>query len=243
MMPGAQVTGLVRRLVTVAPGARLDGTAGSGGELWFVIAGCGHLDTGELRAAPLGGDTGLWMPPGARYRLQADPRDAVLLDTVALPAPASPPPPAAPHAPAAPPAAASPPAPASPPALAGPPRMSRVRDCEVEVTGDRRFRVLLGPGRGCAAATQFRGEIPPGRAPEHSHPYDEVVRVLEGEGVAHTRAADLPLAPGSCIHLPRGLPHCLENTGSATLVVLGVFHPGGSPAAKTPAVKTPAASA
>jgi quercetin dioxygenase-like cupin family protein len=111
--------------------------------------------------------------------------------------------------------------------------MSRVRDCEVEVTGDRRFRVLLGPGRGCAAATQFRGEIPPGRAPEHSHPYDEVVRVLEGEGVAHTRAADLPLAPGSCIHLPRGLPHCLENTGSATLVVLGVFHPGGSPAAKS----------
>jgi mannose-6-phosphate isomerase-like protein (cupin superfamily) len=215
MMPGAQVTGLVRRLVTVAPGARLDGTAGSGGELWFVIAGCGHLDTGELRAAPLGGDTGLWMPPGARYRLQADPRDAVLLDTVALPAPASPPPPAA------------------PPAPASPPRMSRVRDCEVEVTGDRRFRVLLGPGRGCAAATQFRGEIPPGRAPEHSHPYDEVVRVLEGEGVAHTRAADLPLAPGFCIHLPRGLPHCLENTGSATLVVLGVFHPGGSPAAKS----------
>jgi mannose-6-phosphate isomerase-like protein (cupin superfamily) len=100
------------------------------------------------------------------------------------------------------------------------------------VTGDRKFRVLLGPGRGCEAATQFRGEIPPGRAPEHSHPYDEVVRVLEGSGVAHVRGADLPLGPGTCIHLLRGVPHCLENTGSATLVVLGVFHPGGSPAAK-----------
>jgi oxalate decarboxylase/phosphoglucose isomerase-like protein (cupin superfamily) len=50
--------------------------------------------------------------------------------------------------------------------------------------------------------------------------------------VAHTRRGDLPLAPGTCIHLPPGLPHCLENNGSATLVVLGVFHPGGSPAAK-----------
>jgi mannose-6-phosphate isomerase-like protein (cupin superfamily) len=209
--PFDAAAGLVRRLVTVPPGARLDGTAGSGGEMWFVIAGGGLLDVGELRGTPLDRDTGLWMPPRARYRLQVGPRDDVLLDAVALPAPAS------------------------PPAPAETPRMSRLGDCAVEVTGDRRFRVLLGPGRGCGAATQFRGEIPPGRAPEHSHPYDEVVRVLEGEGLAHTRGADLPLAPGSCIQLPRGLPHCLENTGSTTLVVLGVFHPGGSPAAKTPA--------
>ena len=217
MPPFDAAAGLVRRLVSVAPGAQLIGAAGSGGEMWFVVAGGGHLDTGELRGAPLDRDTGLWMPPGARYRLQADPQDAVLLDAVALPA------------------AASSPASASRPAPAAPPRLSHLGDCEIEMTGDRRFRVLLGPGRGCEAATQFRGEIPAGRAPEHSHPYDEVVRVLEGEGVAHVRGAGLPLAPGSCIQLPRGVPHCLENTGSATLVVLGVFHPGGSPAAKTPA--------
>ena len=65
------------------------------------------------------------------------------------------------------------------------PRLSELAGCEVERTGDRRFRVLMGPGRGCEAATQFVGEIPPGRAPEHSHPYDEVVLVLDGEGVAH----------------------------------------------------------
>jgi quercetin dioxygenase-like cupin family protein len=102
----------------------------------------------------------------------------------------------------------------------------------VEVTGDRRFRVLFGPGHGCSAATQFVGEIPPGRAPDHSHPYDEVVLVLAGEGVLHAGPADHPLAPGSCVHLPPGRPHCLENTGRATLRVLGVFHPGGSPASK-----------
>jgi len=209
--PAARDTGLVRRLVSVPPGARLDGAAGSGGELWFVIRGGGVLDAGELRGAPLGRDTGLWIPQGARYRLQADLRDELLLDAVALPAS---------------------PAPLS---FAAAPRLTLLGDCEIEVTGDRQFRVLLGPGRGCEAATQFRGEIPPGKAPEHSHPYDEVVRILEGEGVAHARGGDLPLAPGTCIHLPRGLPHCLENTGSTTLVVLGVFHPGGSPAAKVTA--------
>ena len=51
----------------------------------------------------------------------------------------------------------------------------------------------------------------------------------------HSGPAGHPLAPGSCIHLPPGQPHCLENTGEGTLRVLGVFHPGGSPAAKTTA--------
>jgi mannose-6-phosphate isomerase-like protein (cupin superfamily) len=91
--------------------------------------------------------------------------------------------------------------------------------------------VLFGPGRGCAAATQFVGEIPPGRAPVHSHPYDEVVLILAGEGVVHADQ-DHPLAAGSCVHLAPGQPHCLENTGREPLIVLGVFHPGGSPAQK-----------
>ncbi|HEX4658944.1 MAG TPA: cupin domain-containing protein [Streptosporangiaceae bacterium] len=222
-------TGLIRRLVSLPPGTRLDGASGSGGELWFVIAGDGLLDAGQLRGAPLGRDTGLWIPPGARYRLRASPLDELQLDAVALPAPVSLP--AAAALPAS--AALPPPATPRPPSTA--PRISYLGDCETEVTGDRQFRILLGPGRGCEAATQFQGEIPPGRAPEHSHPYDEVVRILSGEGVAHAGGTDLPLASGTCIHLPRGLPHCLENTGSTTLVVLGVFHPGGSPAAKVTA--------
>jgi quercetin dioxygenase-like cupin family protein len=105
-------------------------------------------------------------------------------------------------------------------------------DCEIETTGDRQFRVLFGPGRDCAVATQFVGEIPPGRAPDHSHPYDEVVLILRGEGIAHIGGVGHPLAAGTCAHLPPGLVHCLENTGSETMRVLGVFHPADSPAAK-----------
>jgi mannose-6-phosphate isomerase-like protein (cupin superfamily) len=206
MAPADGRTGLVRELITVAPGSTFEGIAGSGGELWYVISGRGLLDAGDQSGAPAGAETGAWMPPGTRFRLRAGPDAEIRLDTVALPA----------HGPGA----------------AGPARLAELRDCEVERTGDRRFRVLLGPGRGCEAATQFLGEIPPGRAPEHSHPYDELVLVLEGRGVAHVRGGDRPLAPGTQMHLPPGRPHCLENTGPGDLVVLGVFHPGGSPAAK-----------
>ncbi len=212
---GAGGEGLVRRLVEVFPGSQFAGTAGPGGELWFMIAGTGRLTSGTGPAGQAGPartvrpDTGLWMPPAARYRLEAGGPGAVRLDSVSLPAGA-----------------------AGRDGDATQPQLSELRDCPAQVTGDRRFRVLFGPGNGCEAATQFVGEIPPGRAPEHSHPYDEMVLVLAGEGVLHAGPADHPLAPGSCVHLPPGRPHCLENTGRATLRVLGVFHPGGSPAAK-----------
>ena len=114
----------------------------------------------------------------------------------------------------------------------GQPRARDLRACEVETTGDRRFRVLFGPGRGCEVATQFVGEIPPGRAPEHSHPYDELVLILDGAGVLHSGGRSRPLCPGTGAHLPPGQPHCLENTGPGGMRVLGVFHPADSPAAK-----------
>jgi oxalate decarboxylase/phosphoglucose isomerase-like protein (cupin superfamily) len=38
------------------------------------------------------------------------------------------------------------------------------------------------------------------------------------------------LRAGSCVHLPAGLIHCLENSGPGEMRVLGVFRPAGSPA-------------
>ena len=101
--------------------------------------------------------------------------------------------------------------------------------CPVERTGDREFRVLLSAG---LSITQFAGLIPPGRAPEHHHTYDEVVHVLAGQGVVHLGAGGTGIGPGTSIYLPPYQPHCLENTGSEPLQVLGVFYPAGSPAAK-----------
>jgi mannose-6-phosphate isomerase-like protein (cupin superfamily) len=195
--------------VEVLPGWRSEGTAGPGGELWFVIAGSGRVELPGMAAIPVRHDTGLWLPPGVDYLVHAEAPDGLRMDSVTLPA-----------------------GPAGQAAPQDPAGVSELSECPVEVTGDRTFRVLFGPGNGCEAATQFVGEIPPGRAPEHTHTYDELVVVLAGEGVLHTGDGDHPLAPGTSLHLTPGQPHCLENTGQATLRVLGVFHPGGSPAAK-----------
>ena len=97
---------------------------------------------------------------------------------------------------------------------------------------DREFRYLVNEDAGCVDVTQFVGVIPPGRAPLHSHTYDEVVYVLEGEGMLHLRDTRTPLAAGSCIHLPPLVMHCLENVGTAPMRVLGVFHPSGDPASR-----------
>ena len=202
--------GLVRAQVEMPPGPRVEAAAGPGGELWYVIDGAGLLTAGDGPGTPILRDTALWLPPGAGYRLTAT-AGMLTMDRVTLPAATG------------------------IPDDTGVPRLARLADCAVEVTGDRRFRVLFGPGNGCEAATQFVGEIPPGRAPLHSHTYDEVVLVLDGEGVLHAGPVEHRIAPGTCIHLPPGQQHCLENTGHRTLRVLGVFHPGGSPAAKTAA--------
>jgi mannose-6-phosphate isomerase-like protein (cupin superfamily) len=97
-------------------------------------------------------------------------------------------------------------------------------------TAGREFTLLAQPENGCASVTQFVGYIPPGRAPDHFHRYDEVVYVLAGEGAFHVDGDSAPLRAGSCVHLPARLIHCLENHGPGEMHVLGVFRPAGSPA-------------
>src|SRR5689334_1609441 len=97
-------------------------------------------------------------------------------------------------------------------------------------TAGREFSLLAHPENGCESVTQFVGYIPPGRAPDHFHLYDEVVYVLAGEGAFHVDGESAPLRAGSCVHLPANLVHCLENHGPGEMHVLGVFRPAGSPA-------------
>ena len=81
--------GLVRRLAVVPRGARFDGVAGPGGELWFVIAGSGVLASGggaERADRPVRADTSVWLPPGAGYGLRAGDDGELRMDSVVLPA-------------------------------------------------------------------------------------------------------------------------------------------------------------
>lgn len=102
----------------------------------------------------------------------------------------------------------------------------------LEAGADREFRYLVNQDVGCLDVTQFVGLIPPGRAPTHSHSYDEIVYILDGEGVLHFGGREREIGPGSAMHLPPLVEHCLENTGKGSMRVLGVFHPSGDPASR-----------
>ena len=97
-------------------------------------------------------------------------------------------------------------------------------------TAGRQFILGATPEVGCASVTQFVGLVPPGRAPDHFHTYDEVITIIEGEGVFHAGGEETELEPGSVVLLPARQVHCLENTGDSELRLLGVFRPAGSPA-------------
>ena len=100
-------------------------------------------------------------------------------------------------------------------------------DQPIQTTGDRWYRELIQ-----AEVTQFVGSIPPGRAPDHFHLYEEVICILKGTGLLRAGRSSTPITAGSCILLPRKEVHCLENTGPGELRLLGVFYPAGSPAVR-----------
>src|SRR6266404_7699209 len=104
----------------------------------------------------------------------------------------------------------------------------RLADRPAQPTADRWYRVLVDDEIGSTNATQFVGSIPPGRAPDHFHKYEEVLFILRGEGRMWAGANNTPIKPGSCIYLPQGQIHCVENTGTGELRLLGVFYPAGS---------------
>jgi mannose-6-phosphate isomerase-like protein (cupin superfamily) len=104
-------------------------------------------------------------------------------------------------------------------------RTVRFADVEERRADEKRtFRVLLETD-----VTQFVGLVEPCRAPDHSHPYDEVGYILEGRGFAHVGGDSIAIGPGSCFHLPPQEVHCIENTGPGVMRILGVFFPSGSP--------------
>ena len=108
----------------------------------------------------------------------------------------------------------------------------RLADSKTVPTADRWYRVLVDERLGSHQVTQFVGSIPPGRAPDHFHNYEEVLFILRGTGRMWAGNSSASIAAGSCIYLPKGQVHCVENTGSDELRLLGVFYPAGSPAVR-----------
>jgi mannose-6-phosphate isomerase-like protein (cupin superfamily) len=108
----------------------------------------------------------------------------------------------------------------------------RLADQKAQPTADRWYRVLVDDQVGSTQVTQFVGSIPPGRAPDHFHNYEEVLFILKGEGRMWAGETNTPIGVGSCIYLPKGQVHCVENSGEGELRLLGVFYPAGSPSVR-----------
>jgi mannose-6-phosphate isomerase-like protein (cupin superfamily) len=197
---------LEQRVCRFAPGRSAPRDHPGVNEVLYVVSGRGTL---HLDGVPheLESEMGVYVAAGERYELEnPGPDDLVVLSVVAE----------AEHG-------------------NGGSRRVTVRYADQPVlpaTPNREFRYLVNQDAGCPDVTQFVGVIPPGRAPMHSHTYDEVVYVLDGEGVVHLEGLDEPIGPGSCIHLPPLALHSLENLGERPMRVLGVFHPSGDPASR-----------
>ena len=199
---------LEQRIVRYAPGRSRPVETGGRIAVLYVVSGAGTIHIAgtphELEPA-----AGVYVAAGETYEFENAGPDELLVVAVTAPATAQ---------------------------NGSPPADGRVvREAEqptLTASGDREFRYLVTHEVGCRDVTQFRGDIAPGRAPEHSHVYDEVIYVLEGEGALHTEDEDASVSAGSCIHLPAYLPHSLENSGESTMRIVAVFHPAGDPASR-----------
>jgi len=198
---------LEQNVLELAAGGSASRGAGACEEVLFVLSGRGslRLDGAEHVLEP---ESGAYLAPGEDYELRNTGDEPLRLVAVAIPDPA----------------------PAD--AVTGERAVvRRLADQAAEAaTTQREFRIVADPASGLRSATHFVGYIPTVRAPEHIHYYDEVIYVLDGEGRLFIGGEEAELGPGSCVHLPARLVHCLANTGDTELRLLGVFRPAGSPA-------------
>jgi mannose-6-phosphate isomerase-like protein (cupin superfamily) len=199
---------LQQAVLICSPGRSPRLQVGAAEETLFVIRGRGAVHVaGEAHA--LEPEIGVYLPPQQQFELENPGPEELRLIAVRVPDPER---------------SGSDDAPRT--------SVCRLADQQSgSATGEREFRILADPQTGLRSATHFAGYIPAGRAPDHFHLYDEVIYVLDGQGVVHAEGVNAPVTPGSCIQLPARAVHCLENTGTSPMRVVAVFRPAGSPAA------------
>ena len=198
---------LEQRVVRFDPGRSASRALGDSQEVMYVVSGRGELELDGERH-DLEPDTGVFVAAGETYAIVNPGPDPLDVVSVVTPADRQ---------------------------EAGGDRRVTVRFAdqpELPASTERTFKYLVNQDAGCIDVTQFVGIVQPSKAPFHSHTYDEVGYIIEGEGFAHIEGESIPLRAGSCFHLSPGQEHCIENGGSSPMRILGVFHPSGDPASR-----------
>ena len=199
---------LEQRVIRFGPGRSAERKLAGQQEVMYIVEGQGRLHLGG-KTHELESNMGVFLAPGETYSVEnAGPQDLHVLSVLA---------------------------PEDRADAAGERKVTvRFDDQpELEASVERSFRYLVNEDVGCFDVTQFMGIVQPSKAPFHSHTYDEVGYIVAGEGTAHVGGDSFPLHAGSCFHLPPDEVHCIENSGSGPMRILGVFHPSGSPANRT----------
>jgi len=100
----------------------------------------------------------------------------------------------------------------------------------VPFPGGATYRTLIGDdnGAGIPIRTGIQTSQPGYATREHSHPYVEVLTVLEGIGEAWLdgEAGTTQMAPGVTISIPAGRVHGFRVTGDRPLVTYGIHTHG-----------------
>jgi mannose-6-phosphate isomerase-like protein (cupin superfamily) len=212
-----------QRLRHVGPGGYAEAHHAGSEDVMFVIEGGGALRF-DGHVAPLEPRSGIVVPANAPYRIEAGPEGVHLLSVLSP----------QPGRPGSVPAAEADAADGVPVREEDPEVIAAGDDASIDYM-DRWFRVLADPARGARYVTQFVGYIARSRAPEHVRTYEEVIYIVEGDGLVHIGESH-PLGPGTSVYLPPGAPHCLENPNDdRVLALIGVFCPAGSPKERQPA--------
>lgn len=198
---------LTETVLSIEPGTTPPHESGDHEELLFVLQGRGRLLlNGE--AQEFGPESGIYIGPGETYQLEiTEPAEIVSVRVTE---------------------------PAGDEVTTGERRtVSRLDAQEIgQATAGREYRILADPSTGFRSGTHFVGDVPAGEpAPVHYHLYNEVIYVMQGNGILHIDGERNPIYPGACIHLPARTLHQVENTGDIPIREVAVFVPAGSPAA------------
>ena len=103
------------------------------------------------------------------------------------------------------------------------------REVEAKQLPGRSHKMIVGPDNFGPAKSMCFGvaDFPANaHAPGHMHDVqEEILYVLSGTGEMYFDGKPEPLQPGTCMYVPPGVEHSLNNTGDEVLKVAYVFSP------------------
>jgi mannose-6-phosphate isomerase-like protein (cupin superfamily) len=106
-----------------------------------------------------------------------------------------------------------------------------IHENEVEAVSlpGRDHKMIIGPMNFGEAKNMCFGlaDFPPNsHAPAHVHEEsEEILYVLTGSGEFYFDGEPEPISPGTCVYVPSGVVHSINNTGDEVLKVVYVFSP------------------